>query len=68
MPRPLAICIESLNPTSETERFVRCVAKAGRGDGLALDTNGKPMFGDHHAVAPSWSHIRSDILVARAGW
>jgi hypothetical protein len=45
MPRPLAICLEDIDNPSEDVRFVRCVAKAGRGDGLALDARGQPQFG-----------------------
>ncbi len=49
MPRPLAICIEDLDCALDDARFVRCVAKAGRGDGLALDVRGRAVFGQSGA-------------------
>jgi hypothetical protein len=49
MPRPLAICLEDLDTPSEDTRFVGCVAKAGRGDGLALDARGSAVFGQSGA-------------------
>jgi hypothetical protein len=49
MPSPLALCLEDLDSPSEDARFVRCVAKAGRGDGLALDARGCAVFGQSGA-------------------
>ena len=45
MPEPIAICVEDLAPVDVNDRFVRCVAKVGRGDGLALDPAARPVFG-----------------------
>ena len=42
MPKPLAICIEELDPSEST--YTRCVALPGRQPGLRLDSGGQVMW------------------------
>jgi hypothetical protein len=44
MPKPMAICIEDLDPESEASRYIRCVAVGGRQPGLRLDEAGRVLW------------------------
>jgi hypothetical protein len=51
MSKPMAICIEDLDSQSETSRYIRCVALAGRQPGLRLDEAGRVLWQSDDGVA-----------------
>ena len=44
MPKPIAICIEDLDPATESERYLRCVAVGGTERGLSVDVQGAVLW------------------------
>jgi hypothetical protein len=50
MPKPMAICIEDLDPQSKT-RYLRCVALPGRQPGLCLDRAGSVLWQNENGVS-----------------
>jgi hypothetical protein len=67
MPRPIAICIEDIETTSEDDRYIRCVAKPSRAGGLALDATGSPVFGESaiHGVCDLVVSLDDQLLLLR---
>ena len=51
MPKPLAICIEQVDPQSKTSAYIRCVALVGRQPGLRLDKAGKVLWKSDDGVS-----------------
>lgn len=51
MSRPLAICLEDLDPRSPGERYLRCVALVGRAPGLRVDGAGTVSWRDDAGAA-----------------
>jgi hypothetical protein len=51
MPKPLAVCLEDLDAATPGERYLRCVALAGRQPGLRVDGAGAVLWRSDEAVA-----------------
>jgi len=51
MPKPMALCIENLDPQSGVPKYVRCVALPGRQPGLRLDFRGAVLWQSDDAIA-----------------
>lgn len=51
MPKPLAICLEDLEPGPGRPRYLRCVAVVGRAPGLRVDAGGSVLWKSDEAVA-----------------
>ncbi|MBI5491050.1 MAG: hypothetical protein HY905_27210 [Deltaproteobacteria bacterium] len=51
MPKPLAICIEDLEPRDEGRRYLRCVAVVGRRPGLRVSGDGTVIWKSDAGVA-----------------
>jgi hypothetical protein len=51
MPKPMAVCLEDLDPKSPAERYLRCVAVGGRQPGLRVDAHGTVLWRSDEAVA-----------------
>jgi hypothetical protein len=62
MPKPIAICIENLDPNAAA-RFVRCVAVPGRQPGLRLDAGGQILWKSDAAVACELWVSADDCLI-----
>jgi len=51
MPKPIALCIEDLEARADDERYLSCVAVAGRQAGLRLRGDGTVTWEDEEDVA-----------------
>ncbi len=51
MPKPMALCIENLDPQSGAPKYVRCVALPGRQPGLRLAFGGAVLWQSDDAIA-----------------
>jgi len=66
MPTPLALCLEDLAPSSRSERFLRCVALAGRKPGLRLGPDGVVAWRSEAPVACElWVSLDERLILLR---
>jgi len=66
MPRPLAICLEDLEPGAGRPRYLRCVAVVGRGPGLRVDERGVVLWkSDEPAACELWVSLDDRLILFR---
>jgi hypothetical protein len=66
VPAPLAICLEDLAPSSRSERYLRCVALAGRQPGLRLAPDGTVAWrGDGDVGGELWVSLDDRLILLR---
>lgn len=63
MPKPLAICLEDLEPGPGRPRYLRCVAVVGRAAGLRVDARGEVLWKSDEAVACELWVSQDDKLI-----
>ncbi|MBN1774203.1 MAG: hypothetical protein JXB32_23290 [Deltaproteobacteria bacterium] len=67
MPRPLAICLEDLEPGAGRPRYLRCVAVVGREPGLRLDGAGAVLWkSDEASACELWVSQDDKLILYRA--
>jgi hypothetical protein len=63
MPKPLAICLEDLEPGAGRPRYLRCVAVVGRAPGLRVDGAGVVLWKSDEAAACELWVSQDDKLI-----
>jgi len=63
MSKPMALCIEDLDPQAGAPKYVRCVAIPGRQPGLRLDFGGAVLWQSDDAVACELWVSADDCLI-----
>lgn len=67
MPRPLAICLEDLEPGAGRPRYLRCVAVVGREPGLRVDGAGAVLWkSDEASACELWVSQDDKLILYRA--
>ena len=66
MPKPLAICLENLDPRKTGHRYTRCTALVGRQPGLRVDDGGRIQWEEEgHTAVEIWVSQDDRLILYR---